>query len=502
MKLRSRLQALLLALTMVVTFMPSLAFAEGGSDAQSDNDLSHYEIRVNDIKDGDWRVFTDTTTDISLNVDVVLRNNEDVIADADEYELKIIRETYTETDFYEDECVNGQISLDENGTFSGRLFAAAKNGSGLTGETEAVYVDIFHNKTLYPFGPDVSFDPDHMTNGSLPMTDYYLYSTSDSGVAPEVKIDGTVLTEDTDFTVRYRKEDSDETADSFPAEPGTYQCMISAIANNPGGYYGNNDSVWLIITASEDYEQTKKDHDDAQSVMDMINDFDFTDPDASKTKAARTAYDALSPAAKAIITEREYGRLQVAEFVLLMKKVDPAAPSSADVKEARAKYDSFCDLGKTTFLEMACEKQGDLSAKLESAEKKLKEIADKQEAERKKKEAAVAEAAEWKGVLNTKIPVVQKLKVKAGKKKVTVSWKKATAKKLKKFDKVEIQVCPNKKFKKENTKRVIVKKSKKSAVIKKLNSKKTYYVRVRNVKGNGVKKQVSKWTKVKKIKIK
>ena len=85
---------------------------------------------------------------------------------------------------------------------------------------------------------------------------------------------------------------------------------------------------------------------------------------------------------------------------------------------------------------------------------------------------------------------------------MTVSWKKATAKKLKKFDKVEIQVCPNKKFKKENTKRVIVKKSKKSAVIKKLNSKKTYYVRVRNVKGNGVKKQVSKWTKVKKIKIK
>ncbi len=372
MKWRSRLQALLLALTMIVTFMPSLAFAEGG-DAAADNDLSHYMIRVNDIKDGDWRVFTDVTTNISLNVDVVLMNNEDIIADADEYELKIIKETYTETDYYEDECVNGQINLDDNGTFSGRVFATAKNGSDLTGETEAIYVDIFHNKTLYPFGPDVSFDPDHMTNGPLPMTDYYLYSTSDSGVEPVVKIEGTVLTEDVDYTVRYRKEGADETVDSFPSEPGTYQCLISAIINNPGGYYGNNDSVWLIIAASEDYEQTKKDHDDAQNVINMINDIDFTDPDANKTKAASTAYDALSPAAKAIISEREYGRLQVAEFVLLMKNVDPANPTSDTVKAARAKYDSFCETAKTMFLGMACERQGDLVAKLESAEKKLEE---------------------------------------------------------------------------------------------------------------------------------
>jgi hypothetical protein len=101
--------------------------------------------------------------------------------------------------------------------------------------------------------------------------------------------------------------------------------MISAIENNPGGYYGNNDSVWLIVAAPDDYDQAKEDSDSAQSVIDMINDFDFTDPVTDKTKAARTAYDALSPAAKAMISEREYGRLQVAEFVLLMKHYSETA---------------------------------------------------------------------------------------------------------------------------------------------------------------------------------
>ena len=108
---------------------------------------------------------------------------------------------------------------------------------------------------------------------------------------------------------------------------------------------------------------------------------------------------------------------------------------------------------------------------------------------------------EWKGTLNKRIPTVKSPKYKAAKKKIAVSWKKASKKNLKKFTKVEIQVCKDKKFQKANTKRVVVKKSKKSATVKKL-KKGTYYVRVRNVKGSGVKKQVSKWSKVKKVKVK
>ena len=98
MKWKGRLQALMLVLAMIVTFMPAASFAEGGSAAQIDNDLDHYEIRFNDIKDGDWRVFTESKSNILLDVDVVLKDKEDVIAIAssDDYDLKIIKETYTD----------------------------------------------------------------------------------------------------------------------------------------------------------------------------------------------------------------------------------------------------------------------------------------------------------------------------------------------------------------------------------------------------------------------
>ena len=141
MKRKSRLLAVLMALAMIVTFMPAATFAEGKG---TDNDLSHYEIRANDIKEGDWRVFTDITSNITLDIDVVLRNDNNVVADPEKYDLKIIKETYTDTDTIEEECTNGQISLDENGTFTGKVFAKAKDGSGMTGETEEIFVDIFH----------------------------------------------------------------------------------------------------------------------------------------------------------------------------------------------------------------------------------------------------------------------------------------------------------------------------------------------------------------------
>jgi len=115
---------------------------------------------------------------------------------------------------------------------------------------------------------------------------------------------------------------------------------------------------------------------------------------------------------------------------------------------------------------------------------------------------AEADRLEWNGTFKKSIPAVKGVKVKAAKKKVTISWTKASNKNLKKFDKVEIQVCTDKGFARANTKRVEVKKSKKSHTVKGLANKKTYYVRVRDVKGSGTGKFVSKWTKAKKIKVK
>ena len=115
---------------------------------------------------------------------------------------------------------------------------------------------------------------------------------------------------------------------------------------------------------------------------------------------------------------------------------------------------------------------------------------------------AEAERLEWEGTLSSKVPAAKSVKAKVSKKKVTVSWKKLSTKQLKKFSKVEIQISKKKSFRKaDGTIRKMVKKTKKSQKIT-LKKKGTYYVRVRNVKGSGTTKRVSKWSKPKKIKIK
>ena len=94
-------------------------------------------------------------------------------------------------------------------------------------------------------------------------------------------------------------------------------------------------------------------------------------------------------------------------------------------------------------------------------------------------------------------------KVKSAGKKVTVTWKRfAQTKKTKaiwkKIKKIEIQYSTDKSFK-NGVERKIVKRTKTSAVIKGLKKKTVYYVRVRYLGGNG---ECSKWSKVKKIRVK
>ena len=95
----------------------------------------------------------------------------------------------------------------------------------------------------------------------------------------------------------------------------------------------------------------------------------------------------------------------------------------------------------------------------------------------------------------TKPAKVKITSVSAGSKKVTLKWKKV------KGSGYEIQCCTSKKFKKNVTK-VTVKKSKKTATVKKLKAGKTYYVRIRAYsKVNGT-KYYGAWSKVQKVQVK
>ena len=136
----------------------------------------------------------------------------------------------------------------------------------------------------------------------------------------------------------------------------------------------------------------------------------------------------------------------------------------------------------------------------QAEDKAAKEKAEREAAAKKK----AAKLAAWKGKIDKNFPVPKVTAPKAAKKSMTVKWKKLSKKQLKKAGnvKIEIQYSPNKKFPMEETKSQYVSKTKTSAKIKSLKSKKTYYVRVRTVRTIKGVKHVSKWSKTKKIKVK
>ena len=104
------------------------------------------------------------------------------------------------------------------------------------------------------------------------------------------------------------------------------------------------------------------------------------------------------------------------------------------------------------------------------------------------------EKTSYKKVANTKPKNTSIKKLKKGKKAIVVNWKKVSC--IKGY---QIQVATDKKFK-ENAKTVVVKKQKTTTVtIKKLKSKKKYYVRIRTYKNSNNKKVYSSWSKVKSV---
>ena len=104
-------------------------------------------------------------------------------------------------------------------------------------------------------------------------------------------------------------------------------------------------------------------------------------------------------------------------------------------------------------------------------------------------------------VKDAKLPKIAVKKIRSGKKSFTIKWKKLSKKKQKAVQGIEVQYSLSKSFPAQSakTKTKRLKKNKASLKVKKLKSKKRYWVRVRTFKTiNGV-KHVSKWSKSKKI---
>ena len=101
---------------------------------------------------------------------------------------------------------------------------------------------------------------------------------------------------------------------------------------------------------------------------------------------------------------------------------------------------------------------------------------------------------------NTKTAKPKKTSIKKlskGKKKFTVTWAKVSGVKG-----YQIQYSSDKKFKKNNKSVTVTKQKTTKATVKKLKSKKKYYVRVRTYKTVNGKKIYSSWSKVKSVKTK
>ena len=92
-------------------------------------------------------------------------------------------------------------------------------------------------------------------------------------------------------------------------------------------------------------------------------------------------------------------------------------------------------------------------------------------------------------------------KLKAGKKKITIYWKKPSASKLKNITGYQIRYSLKSSMKSAKT--VLIKKNKTtSTTVKKLKAKKKYYVQVRTYKLSGGQKYYSSWSGKKSVKTK
>ena len=100
------------------------------------------------------------------------------------------------------------------------------------------------------------------------------------------------------------------------------------------------------------------------------------------------------------------------------------------------------------------------------------------------------------------LPALKGVKAKAGKRSMKVSWTKLNAEKQRETSGIEVQYSTNKKFKKAAVKTRSVSNNAGTVRIKGLKKNRVYYVRVRSVSKYDGSKFVSKWSAVRKAKVK
>ena len=258
--MRKKVFAVLLAAVMVLTFMPTMAFAADPVD----KDLSHYEVIATDIKDGDWRIITDTTENITLNVEV---RNGDYVLPADKYDLFIEEEHLDDKgDQSFTPVENGKIKLGEEGTCTVIAYAVAKEGSGFTGQTSRdCYIDFCYEYSIV--GCNVDFQGGRIrTDINTPMTEIFYFTEGSVIQDPVVRLNGQTLIAGTDYKIRYIEgyldrhhvkdaeigefdvywvlpKEGGMTYDSIPTAKGMYQCQVEGL----GKYEGKNGQTNLQI---------------------------------------------------------------------------------------------------------------------------------------------------------------------------------------------------------------------------------------------------------------
>ena len=265
----------------------------------------------------------------------------------------------------------------------------------------------------------------------------------------------------------------------------------------------------FIALRGKEYSETgkriQKECDDLEAEMAKIDqskyDFDNLDISAIRNMAAEEIETAFSSDK---YEDGSEGNYYLSELERLSEYLESTEAKLEKVKKLPDKVNKELsqeldaarkDLADTKqSLEAANKKQEELNKKIEEIQRSLEEAKKqlaKAEEQLKKQNSVPTPTA----ILVKKPGQVKGLKLKAGKKKVTVTYKKVSG-----ATSYRVTYSTSKKFKKAKT--VTVKSGKTvKKTISKLKSKKTYYVKVCAVKKVKGKSYTGKWSAVKKVKV-
>lgn len=266
----------------------------------------------------------------------------------------------------------------------------------------------------------------------------------------------------------------------------------------------------FIALRGKEYSETgkriQKECDDLEAEMAKIDqskyDFDNLDISAIRNMAAEEIETAFSSDK---YEDGSEGNYYLSELECLSEYLESTEAKLEKVKKLPDKVNKELsqeldaarkDLADTKqSLEAANKKQEELNKKIEEIQRSLEEAKKqlaKAEEQLKKQNSVPTPTA----ILVKKPGQVKGLKLKAGKKKVTVTYKKVSG-----ATSYKVTYSTSKKFKKAKTATVKSGKTVKKT-ISKLKSKKTYYVKVCAVKKVKGKSYTGKWSAVKKVKVK